>query len=81
MVEAQAHPFAHILQSHQVGDKTYKYFNMAALADPRYAKLPYSIKVLLESAIRGCDNFNVKGKSNSESNLKPTMLRRFSTGS
>lgn len=66
MVEAQAHPFAHILQTHAIGDKSYKYFNMASLGDPRYDKLPYSIKVLLESAIRGCDNFNVKGKYTSE---------------
>jgi aconitate hydratase len=63
MVEAQAHPFAQILQSQQVGDKSFKFFNMAALDDPRYAKLPYSIRVLLESAIRNCDNFNVKSKS------------------
>lgn len=33
---------------------------MAALGDARYQKLPYSIRVLLESAIRNCDNFNVK---------------------
>ena len=63
MVEATAHPFAHILQNLQVGDKTYKLYNMAALQDPRYAKLPFSIRVLLESAIRNCDNFNVKGKT------------------
>jgi aconitate hydratase len=63
MVEAQAHPFAHILQSHTVGDKSFKFFNMAALGDDRYAKLPFSIRVLLESAIRNCDNFNVKSKS------------------
>jgi aconitate hydratase len=61
MVEAHAHPFAHILQDLHVGEKTYKLFNMAALQDPRYVKLPYSIRVLLESAIRNCDNFNVKG--------------------
>lgn len=26
------------------------------------AKLPYSIRVLLESAVRNCDNFHVKEK-------------------
>ena len=63
MVEAHsAHPFAHILQEHKIGDKTYKFYNMAALGDSRYVTLPYSIRVLLESAIRNCDNFNVKGK-------------------
>jgi len=33
---------------------------LPALADERYQKLPYSIRVLLESAVRNCDNFNVK---------------------
>lgn len=37
---------------------------MAALEDARYQKLPFSIRVLLESAIRNCDNFNVKSKIN-----------------
>ena len=37
---------------------------MAALEDARYQKLPFSIRVLLESAIRNCDNFNVKGMLN-----------------
>ena len=32
------------------------------MSDPRYAKLPYSIRVLLESAIRNCDEFEVKSK-------------------
>lgn len=30
------------------------------MKDERLAKLPFSIRVLLESAIRNCDNFNVK---------------------
>jgi aconitate hydratase len=62
MVEASAHPFAHVLQEHKIGEKAYKFYNMAALGDARYQKLPYSIRVLLESAIRNCDNFNVKRK-------------------
>lgn len=62
MVEASAHPFAHILEEHKVGDNTFKLYNMAALKDERYQRLPFSIRVLLESAIRNCDNFNVKRK-------------------
>nr|GEX51180.1 aconitate hydratase, cytoplasmic-like [Tanacetum cinerariifolium] len=36
-----------------------KYYSLPALNDPRIEKLPYSIKILLESAIRNCDNFQV----------------------
>ncbi|XXG69113.1 hypothetical protein AAC387_Pa06g2057 [Persea americana] len=36
-----------------------KYFSLPALNDPRIDKLPYSIRILLESAIRNCDNFQV----------------------
>ena len=39
-----------------------RYYSLPALGDERYAKLPYSIRVLLESAVRNCDNFNVKRK-------------------
>ncbi|CAN4096225.1 unnamed protein product [Withania somnifera] len=37
-----------------------KYYSLPALNDPRIDKLPYSIRILLESAIRNCDNFQVK---------------------
>ena len=53
-------PFAHLKQDIQVGDKTHQYFNLQDLKDERLNKLPFSIRVLLESAIRNCDNFNVK---------------------
>jgi aconitate hydratase len=43
-----------------VGDKTHKYFSLPDLADSRVEKLPFSIRVLLESALRNCDEFNVK---------------------
>ncbi|CAA7405584.1 unnamed protein product [Spirodela intermedia] len=36
-----------------------KYYSLPALNDPRIGKLPYSIRILLESAIRNCDNFQV----------------------
>ncbi|KAK3027934.1 hypothetical protein RJ639_039401 [Escallonia herrerae] len=36
-----------------------KFYSLPALNDPRVDKLPYSIKILLESAIRNCDNFQV----------------------
>ena len=63
MVEAQNHPYAQTLVSDfTVGDRTFSYYSLPALSDERYAKLPYSIRVLLESAVRNCDNFNVKRK-------------------
>ncbi|XP_073060858.1 aconitate hydratase, cytoplasmic [Primulina eburnea] len=36
-----------------------KYYSLPALNDPRIDKLPYSIRILLESAIRNCDGFQV----------------------
>ncbi|KAL9441613.1 hypothetical protein AB3S75_020167 [Citrus x aurantiifolia] len=36
-----------------------KFFSLPALNDPRIDRLPYSIRILLESAIRNCDNFQV----------------------
>jgi aconitate hydratase len=54
------HPFQNIKKELKVGDKTYQYFDMVGLGDARLAKLPYSIRVLLESAIRNCDEFKVK---------------------
>jgi aconitase A len=45
-----------------VGDETFHYFNLQALNDPRLEKLPFSIRVLLESAVRNCDDFNIKRK-------------------
>ncbi|XP_012716926.2 cytoplasmic aconitate hydratase [Fundulus heteroclitus] len=37
-----------------------RFFNPTKLGDPRYERLPFSIRVLLESAIRNCDEFLVK---------------------
>ncbi|KAG4973466.1 hypothetical protein JHK87_030287 [Glycine soja] len=37
-----------------------KYFSLPALNDPRIDRLPYSVRILLESAIRNCDEFQVK---------------------
>ncbi|XP_064595857.1 cytoplasmic aconitate hydratase-like [Liolophura sinensis] len=55
-------PFSHLLQSLKVGDSDYQYYNLAGLEDPRYEKLPFAIRVLLESAVRNCDNFQVLPK-------------------
>lgn len=52
-------PYEHIKKELKVGDHTYHYYSLPALEDDRVAKLPYSIRVLLESALRNCDEFNV----------------------
>ncbi|CAL5321614.1 unnamed protein product [Camellia sinensis] len=41
------------------GGESGKFYSLPALNDPRIDMLPYSIRILLESAIRNCDNFQV----------------------
>ncbi|CAI4225625.1 unnamed protein product [Auanema sp. JU1783] len=53
-------PYKHIATSLTVDDKVYNFYDLNKLNDERVARLPYSIRVLLESAIRNCDNFHVK---------------------
>lgn len=53
-------PFDKVLQEFELDGKTYKYYSLPALNDPRVAKLPYSIRVLLECCVRSCDEFAVK---------------------
>ncbi|GBN45447.1 Cytoplasmic aconitate hydratase [Araneus ventricosus] len=53
-------PFSHLLKSLEVDGTVYKYYDLLGLNDPRYEKLPFSIRVLLEAAVRCCDNFQVK---------------------
>ncbi|KAF9688294.1 hypothetical protein SADUNF_Sadunf02G0182600 [Salix dunnii] len=58
---APEHPFKGIFTSlpKPGGGEFGKFYSLPALNDPRIDKLPYSIKILLESAIRNCDNFQV----------------------
>ncbi|KAG6546247.1 hypothetical protein Mapa_012286 [Marchantia paleacea] len=39
-----------------------KFYSLPKLGDKRIDKLPYSIRILLESAVRNCDNFQVLEK-------------------
>lgn len=55
-----ANPFDHVKKQLEVNGKSFNYFDLPALGDDRYSKLPFSIRVLLESAVRNCDEFNVK---------------------
>ncbi|KAL8509951.1 hypothetical protein ACS0TY_016971 [Phlomoides rotata] len=58
---ASEHPFEGILSGlpKPGGGEFGKFYSLPALNDPRIDKLPYSIRILLESAIRNCDNFQV----------------------
>ncbi|KAL9236301.1 hypothetical protein vseg_010988 [Gypsophila vaccaria] len=58
---AAEHPFKGIFTSlpKPGGGEFGKFYSLPALNDPRIEKLPYSIRILLESAIRNCDGFQV----------------------
>ncbi|CAN7048495.1 unnamed protein product [Brassica oleracea var. botrytis] len=58
---ASEHPFKGILTTlpKPGGGEFGKFYSLPALNDSRIDKLPYSIRILLESAIRNCDNFQV----------------------
>ncbi|KAG8046690.1 hypothetical protein GUJ93_ZPchr0008g12296 [Zizania palustris] len=58
---AAEHPFKTILTTlpKPGGGEYGRFYSLPALNDPRIDKLPYSIRILLESAIRNCDNFQV----------------------
>jgi len=55
-----ANPFHHLKETLSVNDSSFSFYNLPSLQDPRYDQLPFSIRVLLESAVRNCDNFQVK---------------------
>lgn len=58
---AGANPYNSLLKTVEVNGKNYKYYDLSSLG-AKYSKLPYSIRILLESAIRNCDNFQVTEK-------------------
>ncbi|XP_036754060.2 cytoplasmic aconitate hydratase [Manis pentadactyla] len=53
-------PFAHLAEPLDPAQPEKKFFNLNKLKDTRYERLPFSIRVLLEAAIRNCDQFLVK---------------------
>ncbi|KAK6919364.1 Aconitase A/isopropylmalate dehydratase small subunit, swivel domain [Dillenia turbinata] len=77
---AAEHPFKGIFTSlpKPGGGEFGKFYSLPALNDPRIDKLPYSIRILLESAIRNCDNFQVKkedvGKIIDWENTSPKLV-------
>ncbi|XP_064796653.1 cytoplasmic aconitate hydratase [Oncorhynchus masou masou] len=73
---AMSNPFAHIVEALDPNIPDHKFYNLSKLGDPRYDRLPFSIRVLLESAVRNCDGFLVK-RSDVESilNWKQTQTQ------
>ena len=60
---SHANPFsARLLTPLEVDGQTYQYYSIPRLADERTSRLPYSIKVLLESALRNADGFSIGEK-------------------
>lgn len=57
---SKPNPFSQNLTKLNIDGKEYKYYSLPKLSDSRLNTLPYSIRVLLESAVRNCDEFNVK---------------------
>lgn len=58
---AQPNPFDKSVKSSiDHAGKKHNFYKLPALGDSRIEKLPYSIRVLLESAVRNCDDFAVK---------------------
>ncbi|XP_076301008.1 cytoplasmic aconitate hydratase isoform X1 [Lasioglossum baleicum] len=56
---AEENPYNHLLKSVTIESKDYKYYDINSFGK-KYDRLPFSVRVLLESAIRNCDNFQVK---------------------
>ncbi|XP_028031946.1 cytoplasmic aconitate hydratase-like [Bombyx mandarina] len=54
-------PYQKLLKTIDINGSTYTYYDVSALG-PKYDRLPFSIRVLLESCVRNCDNFQVLEK-------------------
>lgn len=52
---AKPNPFQKVAAQIQSAGRQLTYYNITALNDPRLARLPYSVRILLESAVRNCD--------------------------
>ncbi|XP_072314656.1 cytoplasmic aconitate hydratase [Eucyclogobius newberryi] len=60
MSETASNPFQHLVEPLEPSQPDQRFYNLTKLGDPRYERLPFSIRVLLESAVRNCDEFLVK---------------------
>nr|QIE05299.1 aconitase ACO1 [Halichondria panicea] len=56
---ATSNSYTGLLRELKVGGESYKYYDIQSLNADKYKRLPYSVRVLLESAVRSCDGFQV----------------------
>ena len=57
--------YKHIVRTFEVDSETgtetkYRFYDIASLNEAKFNRLPFSIRVLLEAAVRKCDNFQIK---------------------
>nr|QIE05297.1 aconitase ACO1 [Halisarca dujardinii] len=70
MAEVEAgNPFSNLITEVKISDESFAYFDVRSLDPATYDRLPFSIRVLLESAVRNCDEFVIK-KQDIENILK-----------
>ncbi|XP_041116661.1 cytoplasmic aconitate hydratase [Polyodon spathula] len=60
MPQTISNPYAHLVEPLDPKEPEKKFYNLCKLGDPRYGRLPFSVRVLLEAAVRNCDEFLVR---------------------
>ncbi len=53
--QSKPNPFQRIAKQLSAGGKNVTFYDLPALNDPRLDRLPFSVRILLESAVRNCD--------------------------
>ncbi|XP_032675195.1 cytoplasmic aconitate hydratase-like isoform X1 [Odontomachus brunneus] len=61
LIILEKNPYKHLLRTIKLGEKEHCYYDLGCLG-AKYDRLPFSIRVLLESAVRNCDEFQVTKK-------------------
>lgn len=57
---ARTNPYDQLARTLSVGGNSFKFYDFNGLNDERIARLPLTVRVLLECAVRNCDEFNIK---------------------
>ncbi|KAL1447727.1 hypothetical protein MTO96_028399 [Rhipicephalus appendiculatus] len=57
---ANVNPYSDCVRTLDVDGKKYRYYSLPDLGHAHYGHLPFAVRVLLESAVRHCDGFQVK---------------------
>ncbi len=57
-----ANTFEIFISDINVDGDIYKFYDLPKINDEKYFRLPFAIRVLLESAVRNCDEFHVTSK-------------------